>query len=534
MIAIGPGGFDLAKKLRASRRDMVPIVFAAVDEKTATGELPPDATGIAMVWTPSGMIKVAKAIVPGLKRIALVGDRFEQSLYYRNFADELRAYSSDFEFMNLMGQPLSQVRRRVAALSDDSVIFYFPISSDDQGTTFASAVEAFPFVASVANRPIIVDTSGYIGLGAVGGFVLTAEQVGQDAGRLALRILNGESASDIPIETANKLKPIFDWRQLQRWGISEAELPEGSEIRFRAPTAWDQYRIEILTIVAVLLLQSALIIWLTYEHRRRHAAEVLARNSMFELTRVNRMATAGELSASIAHEVSQPLTSILARASAALNWLRADSPDLSKVRASLEQIVSSSHRAGDVVQSIRTIFRKDSNERVPVDLNRLIQSVLEILRIDLQKNKVELQTQLDEKLPLVEGDNTQLQQVLLNLIMNAIEAMQLARRRVLRVSSEQSKPGMVKVSIEDNGAGIDPSDLDHIFEPLFTTKTQGMGMGLAICRSIIESHGGRIWVSKGFNRGSVFRFELPVYRHDQSVPQLPPSAAPKVAPHVDA
>ena len=154
---------------------------------------------------------------------------------------------------------------------------------------------------------------------------------------------------------------------------------------------------QILAIFAVLLAQAGLICWLIYEHRRRHRAEIQSRNAMTELTYMNRMAAAGQLSASIAHEVNQPLAGIATRASAALRWLRAETPNLEKAGAALEQIVTASHRAGDIVTSVRAMFRKDTSERLPIDINKLILTVLAIVRIDLQKNGVELQTQLDEK-----------------------------------------------------------------------------------------------------------------------------------------
>jgi C4-dicarboxylate-specific signal transduction histidine kinase len=230
---------------------------------------------------------------------------------------------------------------------------------------------------------------------------------------------------------------------------------------------------------------------------------------MTELTYMNRRAAAGQLSASIAHEVNQPLTGIATRASAALRWLRAETPNLERAGAALEQIVVSSHRAAEIIDSVRAMFRKDTSERLSVDINGLILTVLAILRIDLQRNGVELQTQLDERVLVVEGDKVQLQQVVLNLVMNAIEAMQSVRPRILKVKSGQSEPGMVHVSIEDTGAGIDPSNIKQVFSPHFTTKERGMGMGLSIYRSIIENHNGRIWVSPGIDKGSIFQFELP-------------------------
>jgi signal transduction histidine kinase len=156
------------------------------------------------------------------------------------------------------------------------------------------------------------------------------------------------------------------------------------------------------------------------------------------------------------------------------------------------------------------MFKKDAPERVPTDINRSILTVLSIVPVELQKHGVELQTQLNEQLPSVQVNKLQLQQVVLNLVMNGIEAMHSVPHRVLKVQTDQTEAGMVRVLVEDTGTGIDPSNLNRIFQPLFTTKSTGMGMGLSICQSIIQSHGGRIWVSQGVNRGSIFQFELPI------------------------
>jgi C4-dicarboxylate-specific signal transduction histidine kinase len=296
---------------------------------------------------------------------------------------------------------------------------------------------------------------------------------------------------------------------MQRWGISASRLPSGSEIYFRDPTAWEQYRAQILAISAVLLLQAALISWLIYEHRRRNRAEVLARNSISELTHMNRVATVGELAASIAHEVNQPLTGIVTRASAARRWLAPERLDIDKVRASLDQIEAAGHRASDIVANVKSMFRKDTQARSAVDINKLIWTVLGLVYIDLRKHQIELQTELDDQVPPVLGNQVQLQQVILNLVMNAIDSMRSVEPRVLSVKSKLSQANRLHVSIEDTGTGIDPANLDRIFKPLFTTKEHGIGMGLSICQSIIEGHGGRIWVSAGASRGSIFQFELP-------------------------
>jgi C4-dicarboxylate-specific signal transduction histidine kinase len=231
--------------------------------------------------------------------------------------------------------------------------------------------------------------------------------------------------------------------------------------------------------------------------------------TMAELAHMNRLATAGVLLASIAHEINQPLTGIVMQAGAARQWLALREPRMEKARDALDQIERDGIRAGEIITTLRGMFKKETQARNPIDINELIFTVLVIVRHELLKHGVELRTELDESLPALEGDRVQLQQVVLNLVMNAIEAMQTGAPRKLSIRSCVSEPDFVHVAVEDTGTGIDPSNHDHVFDPMFTTKERGMGLGLSICHSIIESHNGRIWVTQGIDKGSIFQFKLP-------------------------
>jgi C4-dicarboxylate-specific signal transduction histidine kinase len=241
----------------------------------------------------------------------------------------------------------------------------------------------------------------------------------------------------------------------------------------------------------------------------RKLAEARERALMAELTFMNRAATAGELSASLAHELKQPLTAIVTRASAARHWLAAENLNIDKVRAALDQIENAGFRAADIIKNVSAVFKKDTHERQSVDVNRIIVEVMSLGEIEFKKHRIEVHTKLDNRLPSVTGNRVQLQQVILNVVMNAIEAMHSAQPRRLHIQSGLSKPHVVHVSIADTGIGIDPANADKIFKPLFTTKEHGMGMGLSICHSIIENHGGRIWASPGAPSGTIVQFELP-------------------------
>jgi PAS domain S-box-containing protein len=241
------------------------------------------------------------------------------------------------------------------------------------------------------------------------------------------------------------------------------------------------------------------------------AAEEELRSSRQELARVGRQLTMGAITASIAHEVNQPLAAIVSSGNAGLRWLSNAMPNLDEVTAALKRIVSDGHRASQVIEAVRAMFKKDTGERTLLDINEVVREVFALLRAELQKHDIIVIYQLAEEIPRVSADRVQLQQVILNLVMNAIDATSLIvdRPRILRASSERHDPADVIITLEDSGTGIDPNNIDRIFQPFFTTKSRGMGMGLSICRSIVEAHGGRLSASPALPHGTAFRVILP-------------------------
>jgi signal transduction histidine kinase len=512
VMPVGDSSLALVLRWRAALWPDVPVAFSQVDEPTITQlRPPPDVTGVIMKLRLTDMVTAARAVVPDLARVVLVGDAWESQSVYRPWKDEIPEATKGLEVVDFTGLPMRQLRDKVSVLPDHTAILYSAIYSDGEGTSYPP-VKALDLLAETADQPIVISVETFLGHGGIGGFVMVPTMIGESAARLALRILGGESVTSIPPAPGNIVRPIFDWRQMQRWDVSASSLPPGSEIRFREPTAWQQYSAQILLICAALLVQSALIFLLIYEHRRRRLAEIQSRNSMAELTQLNRLATAGELSATIAHEVNQPLAGMVTSADAALRWLSRENPDVGEARDALQNIVAAGHRASDVITSVRAMFRRDTEKKGPTDINKLVRTVLGLVYIDLRKHSIEAQVNLSDQLPPVLGNEVQLQQVILNLMMNAIDAMGSSELRVLSIKSETTGKDAVHVSIADTGGGIDIANLNRIFKPMFTTKARGMGMGLSICKSIIENHGGRIWVSANVPRGSVFQFELPVYR----------------------
>jgi C4-dicarboxylate-specific signal transduction histidine kinase len=244
------------------------------------------------------------------------------------------------------------------------------------------------------------------------------------------------------------------------------------------------------------------------EQRRTEEALQLTRT---ELARVVRITTIGELTASIAHEINQPLAAIVANADACVAWLALEKPNLEEARAAAERATQGATRASEVISRIRSLINKAATERVPVQLNEVIQEIVALAEGQASRNDVLVAVELTPDLPPVLGDRIQLQQVILNLMMNGIEAMSAAagQSRRLEIRSQKQGADVVCVSIRDTGVGVKAENMERLFEPFFTTRSQGIGMGLPISRSIIEAHGGRLWAESIVNEGSVFQFTLP-------------------------
>ena len=287
IVAVGSAALEQVLHLRTALWVDVPIVFGAVDEM-----YPEELTLFAKVTgttTPaplSDFVSVARTIVPGLKRIAVVGDPPERQFVRRMVPAELQSLAGQFELIDLTRLRMSELKQRVASLPADSAIIYIGLTLDADNVAYTSQ-EALAALAQVANRPIIVQAETLLGTGAVGGIVASSSTIGREAAELTLRVLAGDDPATIPVTTGNAMKPIFDWRQLQRWNVSEDRLPPGSEVRFRAPTMWEQYRWYIVLAAAICVVQAIFILvllvnWLRL--RRANAERRRAEQAAHELS----------------------------------------------------------------------------------------------------------------------------------------------------------------------------------------------------------------------------------------------------------
>jgi signal transduction histidine kinase len=299
----------------------------------------------------------------------------------------------------------------------------------------------------------------------------------------------------------------------QREQFNESLLSQGSDAG-SALSIWQEHSWLVIAAVSAFLLQTALIVGLLYEDRRRRLAEAEARQRLSESAYLSRIITAGALSASIAHEIRQPLAAIVSYGDAGLRWLANKDPDYAEVKNSLTKIVDQGHRAAAIIENVRALFKKDIEHRIVLDMNSVVRDVFQLTANELKKHNITIKTALPATpRPLVLGDRVQLEQVIMNLFMNAIEAMRLvnARNRFLIVSSHVEHAKAVVMAIQDSGPGIEPDQIDKIFTPYFTTKSAGMGMGLSICKSIVDSHGGRITATSTKGHGTTFHLTLPLH-----------------------
>jgi signal transduction histidine kinase len=509
IVAAGPKALEFALHVREELGSNIPVVFSVVDTSTLARLRPSNATGHILQYTLRDQITSARALVPDLQHVALVGDPLETQSFMDEFRRELPIFSAQLDFIDLTGLSLQDVKKRVADLPENSAIVYTAINVDGAGVSYIPR-DALVAIAEVANRPIVIDSETMLGYGGTGGFVASPTALAQQTAQLALRVLNGEDPSTIPA-SIDELKPIFDWQQLKHWHVSEHRLPPGSAIYFREPTAWQRYSWQIALITAVILAQTGLISALLNAHRRRRLAEVQSRQRMAELAHVNRFSTAGELTASIAHEINQPLGAILTNAETAQAILKSPSPDIAELNEIVGDIVRDDRRATEVIRRMRSLLKKAPFELKTLDLNDLVRETVEFLSALAIARKFELVSVITEDALPILGDRIQLQQVILNLVVNGIDAMKdtPSENRIISIRTSRVET-FAQLSVSDRGSGISEDKLKEIFEPFFTSKSGGMGMGLSIARTIVEAHEGQIWAENPDHGGASFRIRLPL------------------------
>ena len=492
IVALGAPAAEFVQRYRARLFPNTPMLFTAVEARRVQyDKLTENDTVAAVAHDFPAAIETILQVLPGTKVIAVVNGASPNEVLWQGVLErELAPLSGRVELRWYNRLSFEEILKDAANLPPHSAIFWHLMSVDAAGVAH-EANTALHRLSSAANAPIFSYLDGFFDGSIVGGSMHSVQEGMTIAAAAAIRILNGEKVSDVKVPPTQFKPPRFDWRQMQRFGISDSNLPPGSTIYFREPTLWERYSWQIALIAAVILLQTGLISALLREHRRRRLAEVQSRQRMAELARVMRFSTAGELTASIAHEINQPLGSILTNAETADAILKSPTPDIGELKDIVKDILQDDRRASEVIRRMRSLLKKAPFELKNFDLNDVIGETLGVLSSLTIGRKVELTSSITpDALPIL-GDRIQLQQVILNLVVNGTDAMKdtPSESRIVSIRTARVEK-FAELSVSDRGPGIPEDKLKDVFEPFFTSKAEGMGMGLSIARTIIEAHHG--------------------------------------------
>jgi signal transduction histidine kinase len=515
IVAIGAPAARFVQQHRADLFPTTPMLLAAVEvRRVEQSMLAEQDTFVGTRVDHTVLIDNILRLLPETKTISMIiGNSPPERLWIKDVQRELKPVIGDkVELRFYNAQSFGNILGELAELPPHSAIFFQQLMLDGAGAVYGDK-EPLKRISDVANAPIFTFDESFFYPGVVGGPMSSPADGGRATAAVAVRMLEGEKATAIKVPTIEFAAPKYDWRQLRRWNISEDRLPPGSEVLFREPTAWQRYSWQIAFVAVALLLQAGLIAILLRERRQRHLAEVQSRQRMVELAHVNRFSTAGEMAGLIAHEINQPLGAILSNAETAEIILKSPSPDLPELREIVSDILRDDQRASEVIRRMRALLKKAPFELKSLDLSDLVRETVEFLSMLAHGRKVELRSQVTpDALPIL-GDRIQLQQAILNLVVNGIDAMKdmPSESRIISIETSRAEK-FAELSVSDRGPGIPEDKLKEVFDPFYTTKAGGMGMGLSITRTIIEAHDGLILAKNGDHGGAVFRIRLPLVR----------------------
>jgi signal transduction histidine kinase len=497
----------------------IPIVFCGLDGKLL-GErsFPEDITGVLLKREFAPTVEIAARIHPETERFVVVAgtSAFDKQLLTQA-QEEFQPLEKRFAFTYLTDLPLAELLTRLSTLPPKTLILYITMFRDGAGQPRVPH-DTLERISAAANAPVYGFLDQFVGHGLVGGYLYQSGQLGKEAAGLVLKILSGRKPQDVPLIEPASSTTQFDARQLERWKINEDRLPPGSTVLFRERTVWERYRAWIIGGLSICILQALLITGMLGNLVKRHRAERSLKRAEEEAHRnrqrmnlLSRVSLLGEMTASLAHELNQPLSAIISNANAGMQYIQRGKDDPATLRDILGDVESDAHRAHDIIRNVRNTIKKGDPARRRIDLNELVTNVAHVVRPDAVGYSCEIETSLAKDLPLIEGDPVQIQQVLVNLVSNALDAMRQtpAGQRKVEIGTAGDGDGKVRLSVRDHGTGIPMEMHGRLFDQFFTTKEHGLGMGLAIVRSIVEAHGGKIDAENVADGGARFYFTLP-------------------------
>ena len=509
----------------------VPVVFALCAEpQTDPAAQPKNVTGrIASASRFAPTLWMARRLQPDAERVVVIGGvGASDSVSVAAAVSAAAALSDSLELTVVQGLSLDVLLPRLRQLPRRSIVIFANYRQDGRGQPF-EPLDIVGSIARAASAPMYTQLGSYVGEGVVGGSVLRFDDEGLRTGRLVVRVLRRRSDEPMPPVEPIAKSFVADWRQLRRWGLSEERLPPGTEVVFRDPTLWQRYRTVVLLTIGVIGAELLLIGSLLLERRRRKHAQMVAEEEQRraaetrrQITHMGRVALVGELAATMSHELRQPLAAIRTNAETGAKLVMRTTGQLGEEERELcaeifSAIVADDALASDIITRVRALVRREELPQQPVDLNEMCRTSARLLQYDAGTRRAQITLSLDPHLPPVTGDPVQFQQVVLNLILNALDAS-AATPKPHVVISTAARGEEVEVAVRDNGPGLTEEVQQHLFESFFTTKTQGLGLGLPIVQSIVERHHGRVRAENAEHGGAIFRVVVPVGRSPRPGP----------------
>ncbi len=511
--AVVVGGDDALEFILRHRERLfprVPVLHVGVTPLAlqSMSPLPPDVVGVPMVWDFAGTVEQALKWHPRATRLVIVTGASKQDDWEPVINPQIAPILGDVHAEYLVGLPLPELQKRLRELGTDSVVLTMGFHRDRDGRLYVLGDTLAPIV-DASSAPVYAAADLALGSGVVGGRMLSYEGTGRQYAQILERLFSGQPDwRRMPATNPSALQ--VDWRQVKRWGIDPAQIPPDAIVSFRPPTLWQAYRNAVLGAVTIILLLSGLVASLLLERRRRHSAELAVQKQHLALAHASRLAVAGELTAAIAHEINQPLGAAQTNADTAELLLQGGGDRREDLLRLLGRIRNDTLRASEVIRRLRTLLARQEARREMLDLNAVLTDAEAFLRPELKRRDMALVLRPAATPARILADETQIQQVLINLIMNAMDASAdaPADRRTIVVQLEIAA-AIYTISVQDQGSGFVDGALSKLFDSFFSTKRNGMGLGLSIARTIVEAHGGTIRAENSPGGGAIFHVLLP-------------------------
>jgi signal transduction histidine kinase len=509
ILVFGPPALAFVLEYRQTLGQGVPLVFGGVSPDALAGpDLPPGVHGVVNSFSLSGTLALARRLQPEAHRVVVMTGSSDFDRSWNETARRELAGLTDIAVDHVSGLTLEAFEAAAAGLDADTILLILTIFEDAAGRQF-TPLNAAEVIAAAAAAPAYSVYDTYVGRGIVGGEVQRFRDIGAAMAEQALLLAGDEPGVQAVREAP--LRVIVDWRAMQRFGLDVDRLPPGATVEHYDPSAWERYRLQILLASAVILAQSATIAGLAIQGRRRHSAEREVAARRVELAHMSRVAQIGELSGAVAHELNQPLTSILANAEVGLELAKRDPADIEEIAAILKDIAEDDRRAAAIIVDLRRLMTKGETSLEPLDLNEVVEATVRLARSEFLVRQVSVEARLAGGGLGVRGSVPQLKQVILNLLLNAADAMadQPPGSRRILVATRTREDGWRELQVQDLGPGLAAAVAEDPFRPFATTKPGGLGLGLSICRTIVEAHGGTLGFDGDAREGATVILALP-------------------------